>query len=291
MNIPYFSRLFAAVSRLSSERLMALIAAVLISNLCLLPEVSGTEADTIATAVAKITAVDSTKTKKSVSKKVKAAIALAEEKKSEINTDTLLKTTILPPVRDLTDEVGEALIVEVDDDNSDAGDNISSITISHVAREAIVEHIEDIAIALAIFFGCIIFPFILLIIIISMVLRSRHKFHREQLRTIEKLTRDGYTVPESILNMQFSTVSKRQSYSTAVKWLGVGVGLALFFGVVANFKTAVIFSVFPLVVGAVKMIIYMRFDRYNKTRYNEPAEEPREVFPPQFKGMKNDDLE
>lgn len=289
MNIPYMSRLFAAASRLSSVRLLTLIMTVIISNLYMTPEVSGTEIDSVSTVTSRATNVDSTDVKNSVSKKVKAAIALAEEKKGEINTDTLLKTTILPPVRDLTDEVGEVLITDIDDVD-DKGIS-SSMPVSHAVREAIVEHIEDIAIALSIFLGCILVPFILLIIIISMVLRSRHKFHREQLRMIEKLTRDGYTVPESMINMRLSTVSKRQAYSSALKWLGLGAGLALFFVVVSNFKTAVIFSVFPLVVGSVKMIMYMRFDRYNDPRYKTSDKELRDSFPPQFKGIKNDDCE
>ncbi len=296
MTIPYFSRSIDAAARL------LLLAVVTLSSLALpfaayateypaspsdnttktialppVPDVSDKEKKTKEEVVA-----DSAEVGEKVRKKVKAVIALAEEKKGEITTDTILNATILPPVRDLTDEIAEE-VAETEDVKVDV--NVSK-PMSHVVRDAIDEHIEDIVVIMLIFLGLILLPFLGVIIVISMVLRSRQKFHREQLRTIENLAREGYSVPESMVNMRFSNISKRQSYSSALKWLGLGVGLAIFFSVTSSFKTAVILSIFPLVVGIVKMIIYMRFDRYSGGQ----SKASPESFPPQFKGVKSDDI-
>lgn len=190
-----------------------------------------------------------------------------------MNTDSILGTTIGLPVPDRTEEdVVESVSAALSpfDENVD-GDDIERIAM---------------IVTLIITIVCFGIPFISMIIIIGLILNSRVKYQRERLRVIENIAMSGQTIPDELrVAGRMTPYERRRRFSSAIRWLAVGIGVMLFFGLVARSLSAVVtFGIVPFLIGAVKLALY-----FYDTHMADNAEEcETRVFPPQFTGLDDD---
>lgn len=130
---------------------------------------------------------------------------------------------------------------------------------------------------------CFGIPFLTMIIIIGMILRSRVKYQRERLSVIEKIVLSGREVPEELSPRgSMNHVDRRKNFDSGVKWIASGIVLTCFFGVLTkSFLAVVTFGIVPLMVGAVRLSLFF----YDSKLSGRQECLEKKVFPPQFTGI------
>lgn len=130
---------------------------------------------------------------------------------------------------------------------------------------------------------CFGIPFLALIVVVGLILRTRMKYQREKLQAIESIIKSGHQLPGILMNDGgCKPADRRKQFASAVKWLAVGAGIIIFFGLVAQSSTAVItLGTVPLLVGIVKLVLFF----YDSHTAAGDEEEKLKIFPPQFKGF------
>lgn len=130
---------------------------------------------------------------------------------------------------------------------------------------------------------CFGIPFLALIVVVGLILRTRMKYQREKLQAIESIIKSGHQLPGILMNDGgCKPADRRKQFASAVKWLAVGAGIMIFFGLVAQSSAAVItLGTVPLLVGIVKLVLFF----YDSHTVASDEEEKLKIFPPQFKGF------
>ncbi|WP_111641600.1 DUF6249 domain-containing protein [Marinimicrobium alkaliphilum] len=96
-------------------------------------------------------------------------------------------------------------------------------------------------------------PLVALVLVVYFLLRSRRERLRLQKETIQQFLEAGQPVPQQVLDQQTPKGPSDSQQSSAIHFIGWGVGLALALGLVGGIKWASIGMLF-LAVGIAKLV-------------------------------------